>query len=127
VGKHGLARLINPSRLERVHSRVSGHAAAGVALLAAIPPPFPFTAFVLASGACGLNAWIFAGTLAAVRAARFTVEAALAAKYGRRILIWMESTTFEVAVGALTVLAIGGTIVSGVALVRGATQTRDKG
>lgn len=123
VGEHGLTRLMAPSRLERVKHRVSDHAAAGVAALAIIPPPFPFTAFVLAGGAFGIRRWSFFTTLAGVRAARFLLEAGLAAIYGRRILLWMQSTVFEVIVGVLIALAIGGTIVSGVAVYRGSRRS----
>jgi membrane protein YqaA with SNARE-associated domain len=118
VGKHGLSRLMKPSRLRRVQNRVADNAGFGVAALAIIPPPFPFTAFVLASGAFGGHAWTFFTTLAAVRLVRFLAEGGLAGIYGRRILGWMQSTTFEVIVGALIVLAVGGTIVSGLAVYR---------
>jgi membrane protein YqaA with SNARE-associated domain len=118
VGEHGLSRLIKPSRLQRIQQRVSERAAVSVAALAIIPPPFPFTAFVLTSGAFHVNAWHFMVTLAGVRLLRFTVEAALAARYGRGILAWMESTTFTVVVGALIVLALTGTVVSAIAVYR---------
>jgi membrane protein YqaA with SNARE-associated domain len=118
VGEHGLTRLMKPSRLERVRSRVSRHAGVGVAALGIIPPPFPFTAFVLASGAFGGHAWTFFSTLGAVRLLRFLAEGGLAAIYGQSILVWMKSTTFEVMVGALIVLALGGTIVSAIAVYR---------
>jgi len=118
VGEHGLTLLIKPSRLERVRHRVSRKAGVGVAALAIIPPPFPFTAFVLATGAFGGRGWTFFTTLGIVRAARFLAEAGLAAIYGRRILTWMQSTVFEVIVGTLIVLAIVGTVVSGVAVYR---------
>jgi membrane protein YqaA with SNARE-associated domain len=118
VGEHGLSRLIKPSRLARIQQRVSERAAVSVAALAIIPPPFPFTAFILTSGAFHVNAWHFFVTLAGVRMLRFTVEGALAAHYGRGILAWMESTTFTVVVGAIIVLAVGGTVVSGIAVYR---------
>jgi membrane protein YqaA with SNARE-associated domain len=118
IGEHGLTRLMKPSRLERVKSRVGPHAGLSAGALAIIPPPFPFTAFVLASGAFGGNPWTFFATLAGVRAFRFLAEAGLAAVYGRRILSWMQSTVFEVIVGALIALAVGGTIVSGIAVYR---------
>ena len=124
VGEHGLTRLMKPSRLERVKNRVSHHAGFGVAALAIVPPPFPFTAFVLASGAFGGQPWAFFTTLVAVRLVRFLAEGGLAAIYGRRLLTWMESTTFEVTVGVLIALAIGGTIVSGVAVYRGTRRPR---
>jgi membrane protein YqaA with SNARE-associated domain len=118
VGEVGLARLIKPSRLHRIEERVTHSAAMSVAALAIIPPPFPFTAFVLTSGALRADPSVFLATLAGVRLLRFAAEGALAARYGRRILTWMESTTFEVIVGVLIVLAIAGTIVSAVAVWR---------
>lgn len=124
VGKLGLARLINPSRLKRIEQRVSGKAAVSVAALALIPPPFPFTAFVLTGGAFGVNAWQFFLTLAGVRLLRFTIEGALAAKYGRGLLAWMESPTFTIVVSILAGLAILGTIVSAVAVARSTRRTR---
>jgi undecaprenyl-diphosphatase len=124
VGEHGLTRLMKPSRLERVKHRVSRHAGTSVAALAIIPPPFPFTAFVLASGAFGGRPLTFFSTLAGVRVVRFLAEGGLAAIYGRRILSWMQSTVFEVIVGTLIGLAIIGTIVSGVAVVRSTRRPR---
>jgi membrane protein YqaA with SNARE-associated domain len=112
VGEDGLRRWIGERKLARVRQRVGGTAATGVAALAIIPPPFPFTALVLAGGACGLDRWRFFSTLAVVRLLRFGVEGALAASYGRQILVWMESTAFEVTVGILIVLALVGTVVS---------------
>jgi membrane protein YqaA with SNARE-associated domain len=124
VGEHGLQRFIKPSRLERIQERVGHSAAVTIAALGIIPPPFPFTAFVLTSGAWRVNAWTFLLTIAGVRALRFTAEGALAARYGRGILAWMESPTFTAIVGALTAIAIIGTIVSAVALYLGSKRSR---
>ena len=118
VGEHGLTRLMKPGRLERVRHRVAHHAGVGIAALGIIPPPFPFTAFVLASGAFGGHPWTFFTTLGGVRVVRFLAEGGLAALYGRRILTWMQSTVFEVIVGTLIALAIVGTVISGIAVVR---------
>lgn len=118
VGEHGLAKLVRPSTLKRVQQRVTHSAAVPIAALGVIPPPFPFTAFILTSGACGLNVWTFLSALAVTRLVRFTVEGALAARYGNGIITWMKSPTFTVIVMALAVLAIVGTLVSGVALYR---------
>ena len=118
IGEHGLSRLVNPSRVKRIEARVSKGAVISISALAMIPPPFPFTAFVVTGGALGLNPWGFLATLGLARLVRFGVEAALAARYGRQILRWMESTAFEVTVGVLIALAVVGTIVSGVAVIR---------
>jgi hypothetical protein len=116
--------LIKPSRLKRIQERVGRSAAVTVATLGIIPPPFPFTAFVLTSGAWHLNAWTFFVTLAGVRALRFAAEGGLAAHYGRGILGWMDSTTFTVTVGIMTAIAITGTVVSGVAVYRATRRPR---
>lgn len=118
VGEHGLSRLVQRSTLRRVEQRVSRWGAISVAALGIIPPPFPFTAFVLTSGAWRVNPWTFLATLAGVRLLRFMAEAGLAARYGGGIVSWMESATFTAVVTALAVVAITGTIVSAVAVVR---------
>jgi membrane protein YqaA with SNARE-associated domain len=118
MGEAGLKRLVQPPTLKKVEQRVTTSAAVSVAALGLIPPPFPYTAFVLVSGACRLNPWTFLAALGGVRLLRFTIEAALAKYYGRGILSWMQSSTFTVLVFVLTGLAIIGTIVSAVAVYR---------
>lgn len=118
AGEKGLARFVGPRRLDRVKQRVAGGALV-LAGLALIPPPFPFTPFVLASGALGMNRWTFFGGLAGARLFRFGVEGVLAYTYGSQILRWMKTPTFQVVVGVIIVLAVVGTFVSAVAAVRG--------
>lgn len=118
AGEKGLSRLVSPRRLQRVEQRV-GRGAVVVAGLALIPPPFPFTPFVIVSGALGINPWSFFGALAAARAFRFGVEAALAFRYGSQILRWMKTPAFQAVVGIIIALAVIGTIVSAVVAVRG--------
>ena len=127
VGEHGLSRLIRPSTLKRVEARVSRRGAISVAALGVIPPPFPFTAFVLTSGACRVNPWTFLTTLAGVRLVRFMGEAGLAVRYGRGLLAWMQSGTFTAVITALAVLAIIGTIVSGAAVFRSIKRENRRG
>ena len=118
VGQHGLSRLVRPSTLQRVERRISNRAAVPTAALGVIPPPFPFTAFILSSGAWGVNPWTFLATLAGVRLIRFMAEAFMASRYGDGIIGWMESPTFTIVVVAIAVLAIGGTIASAVIVYR---------
>jgi membrane protein YqaA with SNARE-associated domain len=122
VGEHGLSRFVKASRLKRVQERVGNSAAVTVGALAIIPPPFPFTAFVLTCGAAHVNAWTFFVTLGAVRTVRFLAEGALAAHYGKGIIGWMQSTTFTVIVGSMAAIAVIGTIVSAIALYRSAKR-----
>ncbi len=123
AGEAGLSRFVRPKRLERVKAQVNrgGVLVAGLAL---IPPPFPFTPFVLASGALGMHAWSFFVPLALARALRFGVEAGLAHRYGSQILRWMKTPTFQMVVGVFIALAVIGTIVSAVLLVRSTRGAR---
>jgi membrane protein YqaA with SNARE-associated domain len=118
AGEKGLTRFVNPRRLEHVKARVE-RGALVLAALALIPPPFPFTPFVIAAGALGMNAWVFLPSLAGVRALRFGVEAALASHYGSQILRWMKTPMFKGVVGVFIGLALVGTVISAIALVRG--------
>lgn len=126
AGEKGLARFVSERRLTKVRARVD-RGAFVVAGLGLIPPPFPFTPFVLASGALGMNPWSFLGALAAVRAFRFGIEAGLAFRYGSGILRWMKTPTFQMVVGVFIALAVIGTIVSAVLLVRGSKRKAEGG
>ena len=126
VGEAGLKRLLKASTLKKVEQRVSHSAAVTVAALGIIPPPFPFTAFLLVSGACRLNPWVFLPALAGIRLARFLIEGGLAAYYGRGILRFMESRTFTAIVITLTTLAIVGTVVSAIAMYRSIKRDKRK-
>jgi membrane protein YqaA with SNARE-associated domain len=121
AGEKGLSRFVSAGRLTRVKSRVD-RGAFVVAGMGLIPPPFPFTPFVLASGALGMKPWSFLGALAAVRALRFGIEGALASYYGRGILAWMRTSTFQMIVSGFIAIAVIGTIVSAVTLFRGSRR-----
>lgn len=121
VGEKGLTRFVSPRRLKRVEARVS-RGSVVVAGLALIPPPFPFTPFVLASGALRMNAGSFFGALALARLFRFGVEGLLAHRYGTGIVRWMNTPTFQTVVGVFIALAVIGTVISAVVLVRGSRR-----
>jgi membrane protein YqaA with SNARE-associated domain len=118
IGEQDLSRYIRPRRLEQVRRRVKARGAVALAAFDLIPPPFPFTAFVLAAGALDVSASTFFSTLAAVRLARFGVEALLGVSYGRRVLAWMDADLFHDFVITATCLAFALTIVSVVKLAR---------
>ena len=120
IGEKGLEHYVPERRLKAVKERVKQKGAIAVALLGGIPPPFPFTPFVLASGALKVKFALFIGTLAAVRLARYGAEALIAARVGRAALRWLNSDAMQFAVGILILIALAGT---GVALY-GLTRRR---
>ena len=122
IGEQGLDRWVPARRLARVRDRVRKNGAVALAALDLIPPPFPFTPFVLAAGALEVKPRIFFVTLTLCRLCRFGLEAALAATYGARIMGALDSDLFHDVVMFFVVIAVALTVFSLVNVVR-ATRT----
>jgi membrane protein YqaA with SNARE-associated domain len=123
IGEQGLERWVSPPRLARVRARVRESGAIALAVLDLIPPPFPFTPFVLAAGALEVDTRTFFVTLTTCRVLRFGLEAAFALVYGGRILTWLDSDLFHTVVLFFVIIAIALTLVSLAQIVR-ATRLR---
>lgn len=118
AGEKGLDRYLPPKRLASIRSRIHNRGAVALAVLDLIPPPFPFTAFVLAAGALEVKRATFFATLALCRLLRFGVEAALAAIYGRLIVSWLKSDLLYDIASFFIAAAVTVTVVSIVRLSR---------
>jgi len=118
VGEKGLERYISPRRLIRMRKRIQSTGAIALAVLDLIPPPFPFTLFVLAAGTLGVSRSRFFITLTVCRLVRFGGEALLAVVYGREILTRLESDRFHDFVAVLIILALVVSLVSATRLLR---------
>src|ERR1700758_1406578 len=95
VGEPGLEYFVPKGRLDRIRRRIEDKGAVALAALDLLPPPFPFTACILAAGALEVSTVIFFVTLLLTRILRFGIEATLAYFYGRQIIGWLQSATFE--------------------------------
>src|SRR5262245_57180406 len=118
LGEAGLERHVPKKRLARFRRRIEEKGAVALAVLDLIPPPFPFTACVLAAGALKVNTWLFFVTLFLSRLLRFGAEGVLAYFYGRKIIGWLRSDIVEYVGTALFAAAIIGTIVTTIQVVR---------
>jgi membrane protein YqaA with SNARE-associated domain len=118
IGERGLERYIPGRRLERIRATIRRNGALALAVLDLIPPPFPFTPFVLAAGALEVKTSTFFATLGACRLLRFGVEALLARRYGTHILRWLESDLVREIVSMCIVLAIVLTVMSIIRLIK---------
>lgn len=95
AGEAGLERYVDARQLKQVRRRVNENGAVVLALIDLIPPPFPFTPFVIAAGALKVRAWLFFTTLLLARLFRFGLESYLATRFGRRILAVLHSAVVE--------------------------------
>ena len=109
AGESGLTRFVPAHRLKSLKRSVANKGAFAFAMPALLPPPFPYTPFILTAGALNVDRIRFFVALAAARVTRFLVTALLALMYGRQIMAWMKSPTFRYAVGGLAAVAIVGT------------------
>jgi membrane protein YqaA with SNARE-associated domain len=118
IGEEGLERYLSPRRLKKVRAKIKRSGAIALAALDLIPPPFPFTPFVLGAGALEVKRPTFFVTLAVCRFVRFGAEAALAVVYGSRIIARLDSDLFHDLAFACIAIAAVLTVVSIVGLVQ---------
>jgi membrane protein YqaA with SNARE-associated domain len=111
IGDAGIHRFASEKWLARIRRRLKGSAVT-LAALDLMPPPFPFSAFVLGAGAAKVDRRRFFVTLAICRVLRFGAEALLGLRYGRYALRWIESETVERVVAAVVILAIAAGLYS---------------
>ncbi len=124
VGDIGLERFVAPRRLARVRQEVKTKGAIALAILDLVPPPFPFTPFILAAGALKVSPFRFFTWLFLARLLRFGTEAVLAYFYGRRIVRWFKTDTFEYIATFLFFVAILGTTLAVIQLIRSTRKGR---
>jgi membrane protein YqaA with SNARE-associated domain len=124
LGEAGLERLVNSRRLKLLQERIGKHAWWALGTAALLPPPFPFTVFVIAAAALQTPRWKVLGAVGAGRLVRFFVLGLLAVLYGRHILRFARRPEVEYFVLGLAVLSILGSILSVMKWVR---STRQRG
>lgn len=106
-GKGRLAKRLNRSQMDKVHKAFDKWGFLAIAVPALIPPPFPMTPFLVASGAAQYPLNRFLGALFLGRGVRYTILGVLSALYGRQILGYFSQHT-RVVVWIIIALALVG-------------------
>lgn len=120
-GEEGLEKHVPRRRLEYVKSRMKKRAGWALALAAMMPPPFPFTPFLIAAGALQYPRKRLLAIIGAARFARFSLEGLLAIVFGRQILRLANEPVVFYSIVGLIVLSIAG---SAFTIVRWARASR---
>jgi membrane protein YqaA with SNARE-associated domain len=111
VGAKGLEKHLSRRRLKYVQHRMEKNAAVALAVASLAPPPFPFTAFVMAAAALQYSRLRLLAVIAITRLIRFLVLGALALRYGERILRWGKNPVVQaIAIGLIVVSVVGSAI-----------------
>ena len=108
-GEAGLEKRMSKRRLRFIQKRVQSKSAVALAIAAVAPPGFPFTPVVLVAAALEYPRTKLLGIIAVFRFVRFSAEALLAVRFGRRVLQIAESKAAEIAIFAVSVVSLIGT------------------
>jgi membrane protein YqaA with SNARE-associated domain len=121
-GEEGLTKRVSKRRLAYVQAQVKKHAALALAFACLMPPPFPFTPFVMVAAALKYPRGKLLGVIAVSRLLRFLAEGMLAVRFGKRILAEAQTPLVQGIVIAIVVISLGGTAYS---LYKWAQRSRD--
>jgi uncharacterized membrane protein YdjX (TVP38/TMEM64 family) len=112
LGEKGLEKYLSARRVKRVRDKVGKSAGKALAVASLLPPPFPFTPFVMAAAALQYSRTRLLLVIAGTRMVRFLIVGGLALRFGRRILKWAELPIVQGLLVGLIVLCTVGSIVS---------------
>ena len=112
LGAKGLEKHLPARRLKRVESKVRENAGQALAIASLVPPPFPFTAFVMAAAAMQYSRKRLLLVVGASRLVRFTIVGFLALRFGERILRWLKNPIVQGFLIGLIIFCIVGSVVS---------------
>jgi len=112
LGAAGLEKHLPKRRLKKIQQKVEHNAGLAIAIASLSPPPFPFTAFIMAAAALQYSRSRMLSVVAVTRMLRFTVLGVLAWHFGTRILKWAQNPVVQSFLIGLIVVCVVGSIVS---------------
>jgi membrane protein YqaA with SNARE-associated domain len=108
-GQKGLEDGGNKSkRVAYIERKVHEKGGIAIATAALMPPPFPFTPFIIVAAALQYPRKKMLAIVGGCRALRFAVEGSLALIYGRRIIQMAQSPWFQRFIIALVIVSVAG-------------------
>jgi membrane protein YqaA with SNARE-associated domain len=109
-GEKGIEQNLSKRTFQYVQGKIKNHAGPALALACVLPPPFPFTPFIIVMAAMQYPRWKMLGIVAVGRAVRFSVEGGLAIAYGRHILDLAKNSVLQQVIIGLVVVSMIGSI-----------------
>lgn len=111
-GEKGIEKLLSPRQLQYVKRHVKKNAGWALAFASLMPPPFPFTPFVIGSAALQYPRRRLLVVIAATRFLRFFIEGILAVVIGHKIIELGRSSEVEGGILVLVFLSVAGSALS---------------
>ena len=104
-----LEKKFPKKKFNRVKKKIKDNGFAGLIITSLLPPPFPFTPFVIAAAIMDLPKKKTFAAISIGRTIRYFVEGLLALVLGRQILKMLDSEPFKIFMLGLFILAAAGT------------------
>jgi uncharacterized membrane protein YdjX (TVP38/TMEM64 family) len=112
LGAEGLERHLPKKRIEGLRAKIERSGGKALAIGSLAPPPFPFTAVVMAAAALQYPRRRMLILIGITRMLRFLVLGFLALRFGTQILSWAKNPVVQGLIIGLIVVCIVGSIVS---------------
>ncbi len=112
IGKDGICKIAGEKRFEQLKKHIGKRSALTIATGALAPPPFPYTIVIAAASALEYPIWRILVVNFLARAARFTLLAWLAYRFGTKVLQIAKSPAFFWCMVAFIVLCLIGSVYS---------------
>jgi membrane protein YqaA with SNARE-associated domain len=111
LGEKGLEKYLSKKRVKRVRDKVGKNAGRAVAIASLAPPPFPFTAFLMAAVALQYPRTRLLVIISVTRLLRFVIVGALAIHFGKRILGWAKIPWVQgLLIGLIVICTVGSAV-----------------
>lgn len=102
-----VAKRFSAAHMERAMKAFQRYGVMAVLIPSLLPPPMPFKVFVLLAGVAGISVQSFTIAILIGRGIRYFGEGLLAVWYGDRAIEYVASNGRPIALGLVTLLAIG--------------------
>ena len=112
IGEEKLESMVSKKRLDYVHHKMEKRAGLALAFAALMPPPFPFTVFLMAASALEYPRRKLVAVIAAARLGRFLIIGALAILFGTQIIRMSKTPAFEWTIGFFVLVCVVGSVLS---------------
>jgi membrane protein DedA with SNARE-associated domain len=117
-GESELEKHLSPRQIESIKRRIKARAGFALAFASLMPPPFPFTPFVIGAAAFQYPRKRLLAVVGGARLLRFGAEGALAIFFGQQILDLARTGWVKDLILALVALAVAGSVLSVVRWIR---------
>lgn len=111
-GEKGLEATHKTRQIAYVEKKVKERGGVALAVASLMPPPFPFTPFIIVAAALQYPRKRMLTIIAACRALRFTIDGVLALIFGRQIIRLARSPRFETFIIVLVIVSMAGSAFS---------------